>query len=82
MCYSTWHLGEWHEVKESAFELLPPHPNPKYGVSMPRIRVTMYEGGLICAFSRKVTAAFIRITPPAGAHTNTMITPKHRLVPH
>ena len=54
MCYSTWHLGEWHEVKESAFELLPPHPNPKYGVSMPRIRVTMYEGGIICVFSRKV----------------------------
>ena len=58
VCYSTWHLGEWHEVKEHAFELLPPHPNPKYGVSMPRVRVTMFEGGLICVFSRKETKPF------------------------
>jgi len=51
--YSTWSMGEWHEVLPNCFELLPPEPNFKYGCSMPRLKVVMFEGGIVSVFSRK-----------------------------
>eukprot|EP00966_Prymnesium_polylepis_P291121 6723844-Prymnesium_polylepis.1 len=46
-------MGEWHEVLPNCFELLPPEPNFKYGCSMPRLKVVMFEGGIVSVFSRK-----------------------------
>lgn len=53
LMYTTWDAGEWHEVQPESFELLPSVPMNRYGCTMPRIRVTMHDGGLISCFCRK-----------------------------
>jgi hypothetical protein len=52
VCFGRWQTGEWLEIDETHFELLPPRPMPQYGCEMPLIAVRLPTPGLVCAFSR------------------------------
>lgn len=52
LCFGRWQTGEWLEIEESNFELLPPRKMDRYGCEMPFCAVRLPRAGLVCAFSR------------------------------
>ena len=57
LCFGRWQTGEWLEIEESNFELLPPRKMDRYGCEMPFCAVRLPGLGWCAPFRGTTTAS-------------------------